>query len=118
LAVGGDPNFFFDLFYLAKLRLHTENQLCIMLGSALKVCVGGGVESEFSDRFGLGWPWPSRTTFPVKQVCQPQSNQPVLMSRSASVLLRLFTHFKSLFVKRSNEIIQQLLVSYYFEEEE
>ena len=23
-----------------------------MSGSALKVCVGGGVESEFSDRFG------------------------------------------------------------------
>jgi hypothetical protein len=39
-------------------RLHTKNQLCIMPGSALKVCVGGGggwvvVESEFSDRFGL-----------------------------------------------------------------
>jgi hypothetical protein len=47
-------------FSLAKFRLHTENQLCIMLGSALKVCVGrwwvgggGGVESEFIDRFGL-----------------------------------------------------------------
>jgi hypothetical protein len=33
-------------FSLAKLRLHTENQLCIMLRSALKVCVGGG-----------GWWW-------------------------------------------------------------
>ena len=53
----------FSLIYfsLAKLRLHTENQLYIMLGSDLKVCVGGwvggggggGVESEFSDRFGL-----------------------------------------------------------------
>ena len=43
---------------LVNPRLHTENQLCIMPGSALKVCVGGGggwvvVESEFSDRFGL-----------------------------------------------------------------
>jgi hypothetical protein len=36
-------------------RLHTENQLPMMPGSASKVCVGGGgwvVESEFSDRFG------------------------------------------------------------------
>jgi hypothetical protein len=44
---------------LVNPRLHTENQLCILLGSALKVCVVGGwvggwvVNSEFSDRFGL-----------------------------------------------------------------
>ena len=29
-------------FRLGNLRLHTENQLCIMPGTALKVCVGGG----------------------------------------------------------------------------
>jgi hypothetical protein len=45
-------------FCAAELVLHIENQLCIMPGSALKVCVGGGwvvvvVNSEFSDRFGL-----------------------------------------------------------------
>ena len=56
---GGRRSPIFSLIYfsLAKLRLHTENQLGIMLGSALTVCVGGGwvggVESEFSDRFGL-----------------------------------------------------------------
>jgi hypothetical protein len=36
------------------LRLHTENQLHKLPGSASKVCVVvvGGVESEFSDHFG------------------------------------------------------------------
>ena len=44
LAVwGGTPIFSLIYFSLAKPRLHTENQLCIMLGSALKVCVGGWV---------------------------------------------------------------------------
>ena len=46
-----------------NIRLHTENQLYTLPGSALKVCVGGwwvggGVESEFSDQL---WLWPSRT---------------------------------------------------------
>ena len=45
------------------IRLHTENQLYTLPGSALKVCVVGGgwvggVESEFSDQL---WLWPSRT---------------------------------------------------------
>ena len=39
----GDPIFSLIYFSLAKLRLHTENQLYIMLGSDLKVCVGGWV---------------------------------------------------------------------------
>ena len=41
-------------------RLHTENQLSSLPGSASKVCAGGGgwwvvvvVESKSSDRFGL-----------------------------------------------------------------
>ena len=41
-----------------NMRLHTENQLYTMPGSALKVCVVGGVESEFSDQL---WLWPSQT---------------------------------------------------------
>ena len=56
----GNPNFFLCLSSsLVNPRLYTENQLCVMPGSALKVCVGGGgwvvvvVNSEFSDRFGL-----------------------------------------------------------------
>jgi hypothetical protein len=54
---GGNPNFFLCLSSsLVNLSLHTENQLCIMLGSALTVCVVDEwvvVNSEFSDRFGL-----------------------------------------------------------------
>ena len=39
----GYPNFFLCLSSsLVNPRFHTENQLCIMPGSALKVCVGGG----------------------------------------------------------------------------
>ena len=55
----GNPNVFLCLSSsLVNPRLHTENQLCIMPGSALKVCVVGGwwwwvVNSEFSDHFGL-----------------------------------------------------------------
>ena len=42
------------------LRLHTENQLSSLSGSASKVCVvvgggGGWVESEFSDRLWLSF---------------------------------------------------------------
>ena len=36
-----------------NMRLHTENQLYTMPGSALKVCVVGGVESEFSYQLWL-----------------------------------------------------------------
>jgi hypothetical protein len=42
-------------------RLHTQNQLLWLPGSASKVCVGGGwsvvveVESEFSDRLWLSF---------------------------------------------------------------
>ena len=40
---GGGRGFFIGFsFRLGNLRLHTENQLCIMPGTALKVCVGGG----------------------------------------------------------------------------
>jgi hypothetical protein len=48
----GTPIVSLVYFCLAKLRLHTKNLLCIMLGSESFVWVGGGVESEFSDRFG------------------------------------------------------------------
>ena len=44
-GVGGSgyPNFFLcHSSSLVNPRFHTENQLCIMPGSALKVCVGGG----------------------------------------------------------------------------
>ena len=58
-GAGGSGNLNFFLCLSSSLvypRLHTENQLCTMPGSALKVCVVGGgwwvVESEFSDRFG------------------------------------------------------------------
>jgi hypothetical protein len=42
--VGGGTLFFFLCYSSSwvNLRLHTENQLCTMSGSALKVCVGGG----------------------------------------------------------------------------
>jgi hypothetical protein len=40
------PIFCLIYFSLAKFRLHIENQLCIMLGSALKVCLGGWVLKE------------------------------------------------------------------------
>ena len=39
---GGGGFFIGFSFRLGNLRLHTENQLCIMPGTALKVCVGGG----------------------------------------------------------------------------
>jgi hypothetical protein len=52
--------FSFAVFFLSissswvNIRLHTENQLYTLPGSALKVCVVvGGVESEFSDRLWL-----------------------------------------------------------------
>ena len=50
--------FFFFILYLVMVRLHTENQLQALPGSALKVCVVGGwwwVESEFSDRLWLSF---------------------------------------------------------------
>ena len=43
MGEGGTPIVSLIYLSLAKLRLHTENQLCIMLGSASKVCVGGWV---------------------------------------------------------------------------
>ena len=46
--MGLNPNFFLSIsFSWVNLRLHTENQLHMMPGRALKVCVGGGV----------GWWW-------------------------------------------------------------
>ena len=40
---GLDPNFFPSIsFSWVNIRLHTENQLHMMPGRALKVCVGGG----------------------------------------------------------------------------
>ena len=50
----GNPNFWlcFSSSWV-NLRFHTENQLCIVPRCAFKVWVGGGVESEFSDRLCL-----------------------------------------------------------------
>ena len=53
-----NPNCFLQISSsLVKVRLHTDNQLPRMPGSALKVCVGGCsvvvVESEFSDQLWL-----------------------------------------------------------------
>ena len=40
---GLNPIFFLSIsFSWVNLKLHTENQLHMMCGSAIKVCVGGG----------------------------------------------------------------------------
>jgi hypothetical protein len=39
------PQYFFCLFHLVKISLHTENQLPRLPGRALKVSGGGGVVS-------------------------------------------------------------------------
>ena len=54
----GKPNFFLHILSsLVIVRLHTENGICNLPGSALKVPVVGGwvvvVESEYSDRLWL-----------------------------------------------------------------
>ena len=40
--MGGGGGFLGFSFRLGNLRLHTENKLCIMHGTALKFCVGVG----------------------------------------------------------------------------
>ena len=60
---GGNLNFFLHILSsLVNVMLHTENWLCNLPGSALKVPVGGwvlvgGLEGKFSDRL---WLKPSR----------------------------------------------------------
>ena len=57
---GGDLNYFLHILSsLVNVRLHTENWLCNLPGSALKVSVGGGggwvFESELSDQLWLSF---------------------------------------------------------------
>ena len=57
LGVGSGNPFIPLIFHLVIIRLHTENELYKLPGSALKVCVVGYgwvvVESGFSDRLWL-----------------------------------------------------------------
>ena len=60
LEGGGNPNLFhYILSSLVNVRLHTENWLCNLPGSALKVPVGGGgwwwLETEYSDCLWLSF---------------------------------------------------------------
>ena len=61
-----NPKFFLHILSsLVNVRLHTENWLCNLPGSALKVPVGGGgyrVNIVIVFGLALAYPWPSRTT--------------------------------------------------------
>ena len=65
-----------SLFFLSissswiNLRLHTENKLYTLPGSALTICVVGGVECEFSDQL---WLRPSRTIVVESSKWRPPS---------------------------------------------